>query len=262
MVVKSLKSLLFGVAVLLQLVALVRASTTYATIKSKSHPHGVKSISDLVEGASDVDPLVIFQFKEFPLLQEFSRFDESLPFLTYLFHRQDSVELNNQHMIHIDNKMVEFETFEILELPSSPSVHLYDKHLEGKQVILFDFQDAEYDIVELDEFLESIFGFVSQEYMSFDVDDVVLNINNDSKKSSTLQVWSSVSTGLKERKGTEKKPVDNDKLSDIWTEGLIMCLLVSLFLIVLLVIAISWVGSIDISYGALEKSTNPLKKSN
>lgn len=48
----------------------------------------------------------------------------------------------------------------------------------------------------------------------------------------------------------------------IWTEGLLMCLFVSLVLLGILVIALSWLSSLTISYGALERQTAPSKKTN
>lgn len=56
---------------------------------------------------------------------------------------------------------------------------------------------------------------------------------------------------------TSTTPNDNIKpvLSEIWTEGLIICLLVSLLLIAIVVIAIKATSSISISYGALEDKT-------
>nr|6M0R_N Chain N, V0 assembly protein 1 [Saccharomyces cerevisiae S288C]6M0S_N Chain N, V0 assembly protein 1 [Saccharomyces cerevisiae S288C] len=52
----------------------------------------------------------------------------------------------------------------------------------------------------------------------------------------------------------------DDILSSIWTEGLLMCLIVSALLLFILIVALSWISNLDITYGALEKSTNPIKK--
>ncbi|OBA27597.1 hypothetical protein HANVADRAFT_112414 [Hanseniaspora valbyensis NRRL Y-1626] len=56
---------------------------------------------------------------------------------------------------------------------------------------------------------------------------------------------------------TSTKPIDDltPILSDFWTEGLIICLFVSLLLIFIVVIAIKATSSIGISYGALEDKT-------
>ncbi|GMM39119.1 hypothetical protein DAHU10_000200 [Hanseniaspora uvarum] len=56
---------------------------------------------------------------------------------------------------------------------------------------------------------------------------------------------------------TSTTPTDVLKpiLSEFWTEGLIICLIVSLMLIAILVIAIKATSSISISYGALEDKT-------
>ncbi|CCE62941.1 hypothetical protein TPHA_0D03050 [Tetrapisispora phaffii CBS 4417] len=67
---------------------------------------------------------------------------------------------------------------------------------------------------------------------------------------------------LYDEKEDEDNAEDNDILSKIWTEGLLMCLLVSIFLFGLLAVALSWMTSLEISYGAFEKQSNPLKKTN
>lgn len=56
---------------------------------------------------------------------------------------------------------------------------------------------------------------------------------------------------------TSTSPSDNIKpvLSELWTEGLIICLFVSLLLMAIVVIAIKATSSITISYGALEDKT-------
>lgn len=56
---------------------------------------------------------------------------------------------------------------------------------------------------------------------------------------------------------TSTSPSDNIKpvLSELWTEGFIICLFVSLLLMAIVVIAIKATSSITISYGALEDKT-------
>lgn len=55
---------------------------------------------------------------------------------------------------------------------------------------------------------------------------------------------------------------DKNEEHRIWTEGLLMCLIVSFILLGVLVIALSWLSSLSISYGALERQTAPSKKTN
>lgn len=50
--------------------------------------------------------------------------------------------------------------------------------------------------------------------------------------------------------------------SRIWTEGLLMCLIVSGILLIILIISLSWLSDLSISYGALERPNNMAKKTN
>lgn len=59
--------------------------------------------------------------------------------------------------------------------------------------------------------------------------------------------------------GDDKKHSEEHR---IWTEGLLMCLIVSFILLGILLVALSWLSSLTISYGALEKQTAPSKKTN
>lgn len=261
MIPKVSKSIFLGITVIVQLLSVVTATISYASIKSNGYDEEVEHISQYIGAATAESPLVIFQFKKFPLVEEFSSSKEHLPFLTGLFANEDVTRLEDQSIVHLENGVHDFETFEVLELPSSASEHLYDRHLKGKKVVLFDFQDGMYDLEKLDELLESVCFFLEDSL--YVVENVVLNINEVANEGASRSASAMVSGNSKQRKEHKvKEPVsdDSDKLSDIWTEGLLMCLLVSFFLIVLLVVAISWVGTIEISYGALEKSTNPLKK--
>lgn len=50
--------------------------------------------------------------------------------------------------------------------------------------------------------------------------------------------------------------------SRIWAEGLLMCLIVSGILLIILIISLSWLSDLSISYGALERPNNMAKKTN
>ncbi|XBW34489.1 hypothetical protein QEN19_000034 [Hanseniaspora menglaensis] len=72
-----------------------------------------------------------------------------------------------------------------------------------------------------------------------------------------LQISLSIAKSTSTSAITATQPVDilPPVLSEYWTEGLIICLFVSLLLLFILVIAIKWTSSISISYGALEDKT-------
>lgn len=240
----------------LQIVSLV-AATTYGSIKTVEYQKS-ESLSDLISQISKDDPLIVFRFTRFPLMEALLPYEDHVPYLTKFFET-DVTELFSQEVSSEDLQEVEeIETFDVEELTSSASQLLYDAPLEDKKLIIFNFEDEDYDLAILDEFLESAYLLL---HNSFDrVDNVVLSVTD-------AVAADHFSADRKTKKAPvshrSKKPVednDDDVLSTIWTEGLIMCLIVSLLLLGILVVAISWMGSVDISYGALEKSTNPLKK--
>ncbi|KAL6944868.1 hypothetical protein ACO0RG_001623 [Hanseniaspora osmophila] len=91
---------------------------------------------------------------------------------------------------------------------------------------------------------------------------VLLSLLSAAFAAHSTESTSSTSTILTSTSVTATKTSipDGQVLSTLWTEGLIMCLLVTFLLISILVMAIKWTSSITISYGALEKSNNPIKK--
>lgn len=243
---------------LLQIVSLVAAgATSYASIDSERYQNAA-SVNDLILQADETDPLVIFSFSKYPLLEALLPYEGHVPYLTGFFE-SDAIR---SYPEGLSGKSLEdkdaTEVFDIEKLTLSASQLLYNKAIEGKSVVIFNFGDSYYDLPTLDEFMESAYLLL---HNSFDrVENIVLSVAD----ATASDRFASAPARTKKAHVSQepKKPLDDDEdiLSTIWTEGLIMCLIVSLLLLGILVIAISWMSSVEISYGALEKSTNPLKK--
>lgn len=149
------------------------------------------------------------------------------------------------------------EQFTVNDLAQSASDLLYDHFLEDKSIVLFKFPSSDYDLYKLDEFIESCLLFLEDK--SSDDLTVVINsvgtIDTDDYNFAAKDI-------LSHDDNNEAQDGDSDILSSIWTEGLLMCLIVSALLVFILIIALSWISNLDITYGALEKSSNPIKKNN
>lgn len=251
------KVTVWAITFILQVISLASADEiSYVSVKSGSYlADDINSVSDLISQANEENPLVIFQFETFPAVPEFLPSEGNLPFLYKFFNYDVTKVLQEGSSFDIDNERA--EVFTLTEVPSTASELLYDYHHEGKSVILFDFQRAEYDISVLDEFLESAYLFLED---SLDNLGTVVLTTENSGSFNTVVSSKARSEKSRDDKGTTPIGGDEDILSDIWTEGLLMCLIVSLLLVAVLVVAISWMSSVNISYGALERSTNPLKK--
>lgn len=250
------RNLALVLAVVLQIVSQVVASS----VSYVSNNYGeAATVSELISQAKQDEPLVIFRFTNYPLLAEWKLHEGQAPYLNSFFET-DEVNSNKEDF-PIDELSTDAqnEVFNLGDFTLSASELLYDYHLNGKSVIVFNFDESNYDLASVDEFMESAYLLLSDSYDS--IENVVLNVVRTSADSHYLTA-SNRNTERTQTQQKEEEPSDDDGdvLSTIWTEGLIMCLIVSLLLLAVLVIAISWMSSVDISYGALEKSTNPLKK--
>ncbi|CCE93144.1 Voa1p TDEL_0F03330 [Torulaspora delbrueckii] len=245
-------------AFLLQIVSLVAAgATSYASIKTEKYQDS-NSVSDLISQATENDPIVVFRFSRYPLLEALLPYEGRVPYLTSFFETDMTKSYPKEVSTDIMENKDEIETFEIDELTLTASQLLYNKPIEGKSVVVFNFQDSYYDLPILDEFMESAYLLLHNSFSR--VENIVLSVAD----ATASDRFSTAGKTKKAHVSQEpKKPAnddDKDILSTIWTEGLIMCLIVSLLLLGILIVAISWMSSVDISYGALEKSANPLKK--
>ncbi|CCD25889.2 Voa1p NDAI_0G01130 [Naumovozyma dairenensis CBS 421] len=232
------------------------------------------------------NPIVIYQFTNFHLLQQLLQpSSSSYPFLTNFFESGNLQEMQTPSsfepsMISDDISEKNLTRFNIDTLPSTAGDLLFNnEEIESSSIVWFQFNDDSYDLNTLDEFLESTIIFLNENTSNDCKFNVFLNSldyadnDEDLKINELAQLYHKrVSQDiealkheeLKKKKNNSKEDGkdDDDKLSKIWTEGLIMCLIVSLLLLIILIMAISWVSDIGISYGALETTTNPLKKNN
>ncbi|QLQ82487.1 hypothetical protein HG537_0H02490 [Torulaspora globosa] len=231
------------VAFLLQIVSPVVASTSYVSLRSESD-RDATSVKELISQASKDSPLVIFRFTNYPIVEEWRLDEGHAPYLASFLESGDSYQ---------DDFTLEdvsySEIFNLGDLTLSASELLYNYYLKGKTVVVFNFERPNYELAKVDEFMESAYLFLADSVNG--IETVVLNV---------VRTTNSHRAPDRRAKVEQEKQPDNDVLSTIWTEGLIMCLIVSLLLIAILIVAISWMNSLQISYGALERSTNPLKK--
>lgn len=233
--------------ILLQQVSVISAKqVSYLSLKSPSYNghHGASSLSDIVSKLKNEEPVIIFDFAGPELLEEVVSSEDRYPFLsdfltndvTPIVSDDDSREFENDPRV---------EVFELNEIPSSLSTILYDFTSTDKYIFLFKLRNDKYDAAALDEFLESTCVFLRETLT--EMENIIINVHG---------------LDLHQTHRQTKKEHDDDKdiLSKTWTEGLLMCLLVSAILLGILVVAISWTWNIEISYGGLERPSDPTKK--
>ncbi|GAV53264.1 hypothetical protein ZYGR_0AI05480 [Zygosaccharomyces rouxii] len=229
---------------------------SYLSIKSPNYKghHDVSSLSDLVSKLNIHEPVIIFDFANPELLEEVVSSDETYPFLSNFLTNDMAPILSDDESTELENDS-RVEVFELNEIPSSLSTILYDFTNTDKYIFLFKLTNAKYDAAALDEFLESTCVFLRETLA--EAENIIVNVHGLDFHQTHRQ------TKKDHDKGEGNKgPSDDDKdiLSKTWTEGLLMCLLVSAVLLGILFVAISWTWNIEISYGGLERPTNPIKK--
>lgn len=247
---------------LLQQVSVVLAKQlSYLSIKSPNYSgrHEVSSLSDVVSKFTTHEPLIIFDFASPEILEEVVSSEKTYPFLSKfltndvapIVSEDDSMELEHDSRV---------EVFELNEIPSSLSTILYDFVNTEKYIFLFKLKNSKYDAAALNEFLESTYVFL-QETLA-EVENVIVSVRGLDNYQTHGHVKKDHNDNKKHDGSGKKNPIDANKdiLSKTWTEGLLMCLLVSALLLGILVVAIVWTWNIEISYGGLERPSNPIKK--
>ncbi|AMD20699.1 HDL045Cp [Eremothecium sinecaudum] len=221
-------------------------------------------LNELVKYATQDEPMIIFQFDNYKLNSLLWKGSSGkYRFLEDKFYfPRHSVVFNKDYILE------ENSDYSIVDLHGK----LNDEYLEslnsvqpGSKVVLIRFNDNQYDLAQLDQFLSK-----SQEQLA----KILPNTRNIALQFFDRSTGSSKGKNRQARdepdqrvgstpESIDKKPdSDDENASKLFTEGLLSCLLISGILLWILVIAIYWLVSLDISYGALQKSTNPLKKTN
>ncbi|CCF60523.1 hypothetical protein KAFR_0K01690 [Kazachstania africana CBS 2517] len=260
-------------------------STSFISITSKDDIDNIDnklSTSDeLIDNASIDSPIIVFQFDRYRLLEKLvdynnnGKYTPSSLYLNKFFSsRITTVVPEDLDLVSLSEDRTE-KIYQFHEIPNDISRTLYETLGKKKstpfRIIWFEFTSKDIDINELDAFLENV-TLLLEEYLEDEHLDIILNTRDkmttleqfdesieESKSITASTTASKQKASSKPTKGTSKGK-DDDILSEIWTEGLLMCLLVSAMLLWILIMLISWIMNISISYGALEKSTNPLKK--
>ncbi|QLL32080.1 hypothetical protein HG536_0C02490 [Torulaspora globosa] len=249
------RSLALAAAVVLQIVSQVVASTSYVSLRSENNAD-VSSVSELISQANEEAPIVIFRFTDYPIVEAWKLDEGHAPYLAGFLESGNAYQEDfSFDELYTD---AESEVFNLGDLTLSASELLYNYDLKGKSVVLFNFDRSNYELGSVDEFMESAYLFLAD---SIDgIEKVVLNVARTANLHRSTASDRSTERAKVEQEKEKPGEGDDGALSTIWTEGLIMCLIVSLLLLAILVVAISWMSSMEISYGALERSTNPLKK--
>lgn len=259
------------VSLFFQLV-LAAASTSYVSLGNQDivDPR-VSSAEDIIEKATTEQPVVVLQFKKAKVLESMANSDANLPFLNQFLKHAVTNVITDDVKLSRANDDDDVVVIKAKSLYEDPLKLLNKVNVDNKRSVWFKFSEKEYDVEELDHYLESVVIYL-EEYLNTHldiilntVDTITLEQLDEKTESQETFAQSSESATKHEPKakpshGSNKPEEDDDSLSHIWTEGLLMCLIVAFLLLVILVIALTWMASLDISYGALEKSTNPLKK--
>lgn len=242
-----------------------REMTSYLSVNAQRYrqrvlDESISSIEELLSLSNSEEPIILLQFSDFNIIEEMSKSSGTkYPFLWSLFKNdltgilpedEEAKELANTNYL------------EVSVLPAPANEYLIGKFSKDDDAVIIQFTEKEYDMEELDEFLSLLYVFMEDSLSN--VDNMALQIPSSDSSFKVQQMRDAASGSISvDYPETSKVPdSDNDELSSLWTEGLLSCLIVSFILLAILGIAISWISSLNISYGALEKSTNPLKKTN
>ncbi|GMM54322.1 Voa1 protein [Maudiozyma humilis] len=253
------------VSLFVQLV-LAAASTSYVSLGDQDvvDPR-VSSAEDIIEKATIERPVVVLQFKKAKVLEAVTESSANLPFLNqFLKHAVTNVITDDVKLSRADHDE-DVVVIKAKSLSEDPLKALNKANVENKRSVWFKFSAKEYDVEELDHYLETVVVYL-EEYLSTHVDIILNTVDTitleqfDEETVAQETVVAASAHDEPKSKPSGDSDEDDDALSPIWTEGLLMCLIVAFLLLVILVIALTWMASLDISYGALEKSTNPLKK--
>lgn len=246
---------------------IVTAATSYLSLNTLSDKNELRegdSVSELIESSSSGKPVIVFQFIDFSLFDKLVYSEGSYKFLTYLLDH-DPVALEGDDEIVSENaNLLEIESIDEI----TPET-LSNQFKKEDSVVIVRFEASQYEMSDLDDFLETVFLFLVDAFENIDTLIIQaprsehIDATNLFSQESLVASQSKPAIEVNEPLESDKPgKAPSDELSSLWTEGLLSCLLVSLLLVVLLTVAISWISSLDISYGALEKPANPLKKTN
>lgn len=267
-------SILTIYALLLHGISVVLASSSFISIRTGNYSADLDSAADIIDYATTEDPIVVFQFHNFKLLEALADSDSlsSESFLNTFFYDKVTREISDDVKLRVPSD--ETLLINIDDNLGDATDLLYDSPLSADRAIWLSFTDDKYELNVLNEFTEFTVDFLG-EYLKngFNVvintpDSMTLEsfyerrpqIADDEASSITSSTVRATSTGKTDDEDDDDDVEDPNVLSKRWTHGLLMCFLVSIILLVILIWAIKWTMSIEISYGALEKSTNPLKK--
>lgn len=250
-------------------------STSYISIRSKDKvDYRLSSSLDIINAATVEQPLVVFEFDKFRVVDSMTSRVEKMnqfQFLSQFFENHLTNVLDDESALdRPDSNDVAY--FKIKNIEQSGSAMLYDFPVEDYAIIWFKFQKKNYDLTEVNDFIESASIFL-EEYLNVNIDmlintkdttplesfDEAVESNQEDKAHHGEDDVDTTKQGSKSDK-TNHEEEDDGSLSKIWTEGLIMCLIVTFLLLGILVVAMSWMLSLEISYSALDKPTNPIKK--
>lgn len=224
----------------------------------------VEHLNQLLSLSNIDEPLIILHFNKFALFNKLNGEKPNYTIIDDLYNVEMTSIPGNDYEINKPG----IKLMEIDRLPVSNFNEVFFDINKDDSVIVFQFNCDDYDIDSLNEFLEKAYLFLSDKITKFE--NILIQCPYTDRLNSELRDHSEISDlhltkqyHGSEDNGIKKNNIDiDDRLSSIWTEGLLSCLLISGILILILMIAISWISSLTISYGALEKSTNPLKKMN
>lgn len=238
-----------------------KESSSFISLDKESNLNILSSVSSTADVISTVDSAIaVFEFDGYPLMDKVV-FDESIekyPFFDRFFSNEVALVVTDESPLSIPQSLSSItEQFTVNDLAQSASELLYDYSLDDKSIVLFKFPSSHYDLNKLDEFIESCLLFLEDKSGN----DLTVVINSVGTIDADNYDFAAKDI-LSHDDNKEAHEGDNDILSSIWTEGLLMCLIVSALLVFILIVALSWISNLDITYGALEKSSNPIKKNN
>ncbi|KAK5778354.1 Voa1p PWA37_000396 [Arxiozyma heterogenica] len=267
-----------------QLVSIILAknantnSTSYISIRTKDKiNYRLSSTLDLLNHATLDQPVIVFEFEKFKIIDSLinnnNQDETNVQFLDQFFENHITNILNNESNLERPSFDAQLALFDIKDIAQSGSSILYDYPVEDYSIFWFKFQKKNYEISKINDFIESAYIFL-EEYLNINIDilintkdivsleelDTAITKNKENNYYEDSDSDNNMNDKTKQKEENQDNTQNDDGLSKIWTEGLIMCLIVSFLLLGILIVALSWIMSIEISYTALEKPTNPIKK--
>lgn len=247
--------------ILFALLGLVAAheSEAYVALNNACNLKENSAIPGLL--ASIQSPVVVFNFVHYHLFKEMERKSNrkagSDTYLVEFFKHNVTNVLSDRHDTKALSDMLRrlANIFNFGDLPADIDSEVLSQMTEDdldSGMIWMQFFEHKYHLDDLNNLIAAVIEQVYRDQNKEPTVIIQVPKSHEDHKRKKSRIF-----GANAKQDEEE---NTEILSTIWTEGLISCILVSLLLLGILVVALSWISNIEVSYGALSRKTAPLKK--